>query len=42
LTVFAEEWLNYCDWLNFNCRGGDFDRDGILNFKDFSQFADNW
>jgi hypothetical protein len=42
LTIVAEEWLNYCDWLNFNCRGGDFDRDGILNFKDFSQFADNW
>ena len=42
LMVFTEEWLNSCDWLNFNCRGGDFDRDGILNFKDFSQFADSW
>jgi hypothetical protein len=42
LAIVVEEWLNSCDWLNFNCRGGDFDRDGILNLKDFSHFADNW
>jgi hypothetical protein len=42
LNIIAAEWLNSCDWLNFNCRGGDFDRDGILNLKDFSQFSQNW
>lgn len=38
LAVFAEEWLHSCDWLNFNCRDADFDRDGSVNFKDFAVF----
>jgi hypothetical protein len=42
LEIIAEEWLNDCDWLNWNCRGGDMDKDGILNFKDFAAFAENW
>jgi hypothetical protein len=42
LEIITDEWLNACDWLNFNCRGGDFDRDGILNFKDFAEFAHSW
>jgi hypothetical protein len=42
LHIIAEEWLNSCDWLNFNCRGGDINRDGILNLKDFNQFSQNW
>jgi len=42
LHIIAEEWLGACNWLNFNCRGGDFDRDGILNLKDFNQFSRNW
>jgi hypothetical protein len=42
LEILAAEWLNTCNWLNFNCRGGDFDRDGILNFKDFAVFANGW
>jgi hypothetical protein len=42
LAVFAEEWLNFCNWLNFNCRDADLARDGIVNFKDFTIFSDNW
>jgi len=42
LEIIAAEWLNACDWLNWNCRGGDFDRDGILNFKDFAGFSRSW
>ncbi|MBN1787951.1 MAG: hypothetical protein JW806_06090 [Sedimentisphaerales bacterium] len=42
LAVIAEEWLNDCNWLNFNCRSGDFDRDGTLNFEDFATFAGQW
>jgi len=42
LEIIAAEWLNTCDWLNFNCRGGDYNRDGILNFKDFAVFANGW
>ncbi|MHB0946562.1 MAG: hypothetical protein ACYC3B_05290 [Sedimentisphaerales bacterium] len=42
LYIIAAEWLNSCDWLNFNCRGGDFDRDGILNLKDFNRFSQHW
>jgi len=36
LRIFAEEWLNKCDWLNWNCRGCDFSSDGNVNFADFS------
>ena len=35
--IFAEEWLNDCDWLNYNCRGADHNRDGKINFIDFSK-----
>lgn len=42
LAVFAEEWLNFCDWLNFNCRDADLAHDGTVNFKDFTIFSDNW
>ncbi len=42
LAIFAEEWLNLCDWLNFNCRDADLARDGTVNFKDFTIFSNNW
>jgi hypothetical protein len=42
LEILAAEWLNTCNWLNFNCRGADFGRDGIVNFKDFAVFANGW
>ena len=42
LKIIAAEWLNACDWLNWNCRGADFDRNGISNFKDFNTFSNSW
>jgi hypothetical protein len=42
LMVFVEEWLNSCNWLNFNCRDADFHRDGLVNFEDFATFSNNW
>lgn len=42
LIIFTQEWLHSCDWLNFNCRNADLYRDGIVNFKDFMIFSDNW
>lgn len=42
LAVFGEEWLNSCNWLNFNCRDADLYRDGTVNFRDFTIFSDNW
>lgn len=42
LRIFAEEWLNECDWLNWNCRGCDFSPDAIVNFEDFGAMAENW
>lgn len=42
LRIFTEEWLNECDWLNWNCRGCDFSSDAIVNFEDFGAMAENW
>ncbi|MEN6384224.1 MAG: hypothetical protein ABFD79_03405 [Phycisphaerales bacterium] len=42
LQIAAEEWLKTCDWLNFRCRGADMVPDGIINFKDFNAFINNW
>jgi hypothetical protein len=39
LWVLAEEWLNNCDWLNWNCRGADLDLDKIVNFADYAGFV---
>ncbi|OQA02794.1 MAG: hypothetical protein BWY69_00842 [Planctomycetes bacterium ADurb.Bin401] len=39
LQIAAEEWLKECDWLNYNCRGADMARDGVVNFEDFGEFA---
>ena len=42
MQIAAEEWLKNCDWLNFNCRQADTIRDGIINFKDFYEIANQW
>ena len=42
LRILGDEWLNNCDWLNWNCRGADLNLDKITNFGDFADFADNW
>ena len=39
LQTFAKEWLNDCDWLNWNCRCADLNTDGIVNFYDYAEFA---
>ena len=39
LWVLTEEWLNDCDWLNWNCRGADLDLDKIVNFADYAGFV---
>ena len=36
LRIFVDEWLNDCDWLNWNCRGADFNDDGRVDFPDFA------
>jgi len=37
MHIMAEEWLNDCGRLNFDCRGGDFNNDGIVNLSDYAQ-----
>lgn len=39
LQILAKEWLNDCDWLNWNCRGADLSLDGIANFADYAEFT---
>lgn len=39
LQIFVEEWLNECDWLNWNCRGSDLDFDGTVDFHDYAIFV---
>jgi hypothetical protein len=42
LLLFAHEWLNDCDWLLFNCRGADENRDGRVDLKDFGVVFENY
>jgi hypothetical protein len=42
LQIFVEEWLNDCDWLNWNCRGADLNSDKTVNFNDYADFVDGW
>ncbi len=39
LRILADEWLNDCDWLNWNCRGADLKPDEIVNFRDLAELA---
>jgi len=39
LRILAEEWLNDCNWLNWNCRGGDLNSDGTVNLTDFAMLG---
>jgi len=39
LRILADEWLNDCDWLNWNCRGADLKPDDIVNFGDLAELA---
>ena len=42
LRILTDEWLNDCDWLNWNCRGADLSSDNTINFTDFTDFANDW
>jgi len=42
LAIFADEWLNFCDWLNWNCRGADLAHDGAVNLADFALWTQDW
>ena len=42
LLIVAEEWLGQCDWLNWKCRGGDLNDDGVVNLVDFSIMSSRW
>jgi GH35 family endo-1,4-beta-xylanase len=43
LDIMAEYWLNTNCGSSNNCNGADFEpRDGIVNFYDFSDFAEQW
>jgi hypothetical protein len=42
IRILADEWLNSCDWLNWNCRGADINKDGLTNLVDVSKAAANW
>jgi hypothetical protein len=39
LWILTEEWINDCDWLNWNCRGADINYDTIANFADYSELV---
>ena len=39
LRIIAAEWLNDCDWLNWNCRSADLNSDSIVNFDDYAEFV---
>lgn len=39
LHILAREWLNDCDWLNWNCRSADLSPDGTVNFGDYAEFT---
>ena len=38
LRILTDEWLNNCDWLNWNCRGADLNSDTVVNFTDLAEF----
>jgi hypothetical protein len=39
LRILADEWLNDCNWLNWNCRGADLKPDEVVNFGDLAELA---
>lgn len=39
LRILADEWLNGCDWLNWNCRGAELTSDEVVNFDDFAELG---
>ena len=41
IQIFAEEWLNECNPLNWNCRQADLLQDGLANFKDYAGLLNN-
>lgn len=40
IRILAKEWLNDCNWLNWNCRGADLYSDNIVNFSDYAKLVD--
>jgi hypothetical protein len=43
MAFFAEYWLNnQCTLVNGYCEGCDSGRNGVVDFKDFSDFGDAW
>jgi Leucine-rich repeat (LRR) protein len=43
MIIFVDRWLRQnCSWANSDCGGADFDESGIVDFWDFSVFADWW
>jgi len=41
IEILAAEWLNDCNWLNYNCREADLHRDGVTNLIDYSVLSGN-
>jgi len=37
LKIFTDEWLNDCDWLDWNCRGADIKTDQSVDFHDYAE-----
>ena len=35
--ILANQWLNDCNWLNWNCSGTDLNFDGNVNYLDYSK-----
>ncbi len=42
LKILADEWLNDCNWLNWNCRGTDLDTNKTTNLRDYADLANTW
>jgi hypothetical protein len=38
IAIFAEEWVNSCDKLNWQCRQADTNFDNTVNFQDLANF----
>ena len=41
LEILTSQWLNECDWLNWNCSGADLNFDGNVDNIDYSQLLIN-
>ncbi|HUV41829.1 MAG TPA: dockerin type I domain-containing protein [Sedimentisphaerales bacterium] len=42
LQILAQEWLNTCSALNYNCRAADTNSDNTFDFSDWADFAALW